>query len=97
LNSSERKYIGNIVRATLLAALTGTFVYVSIPNPLSPVPVTLQVLDVFFAGVFLGPLWGGISMILYLLSGAVRAPVFAGGSAGIDPLFGNTAEYPNRC
>jgi biotin transport system substrate-specific component len=85
--------ISNIVRAALFATLTGAFAYVSIPNPLSPVPVSLQVLGVFLAGAFLGPLWGGLSMGLYLLSGAVGAPVFAGGSAGIGPLFGYTAGY----
>lgn len=85
--------IGNIVRAALFATLTGAFAYVSIPNPLSPVPVSLQVLGVFLAGAFLGPFWGSVSMALYLLSGAVGAPVFAGGSAGIGPLFGYTAGY----
>jgi biotin transport system substrate-specific component len=57
------------------------------------VPVTLQVLGVFLAGIMLGPVWGGLSMLLYLAAGAVGAPVFAGGTAGIGPLFGYTAGY----
>lgn len=84
---------GNIARAALFAALMGAFSYVSFPYPLSPAPVTLQVLGVFLAGLFLGPLWGGASMVLYLLSGAVGAPVFAGGSAGIGVLLGPTGGY----
>ena len=84
---------GNVARAALFAALMGAFSYVSFPYPLSPAPVTLQVLGVFLAGLFLGPLWGGASMVLYLLSGAVGAPVFAGGSAGIGVLLGPTGGY----
>jgi biotin transport system substrate-specific component len=83
----------NVARAALLAALTGAFAYVSFPNPLSPAPVSLQVLGVFLAGILLGPVWGGVSMALYLLTGAVGAPVFAGGSAGVGALVGPTGGY----
>ncbi|MEF8841887.1 MAG: biotin transporter BioY [Haloarculaceae archaeon] len=85
----------NVARAALLAALTGAFAYVSFPNPLpaAGVPVTLQVLGVFLAGLFLGPVWGGASMVLYLFAGAVGAPIFAGGSAGVGALFGSSAGY----
>lgn len=84
---------GNLARAALFAALTGAFAYVSFPNPFSPAPITLQVLGVFLAGIMLGPAWGGVSMALYLLAGAVGAPVFAGGSAGFGVLVGTTAGY----
>ena len=84
----------NIARAALLAALTGAFAIVgSIPVPFSPVPFTLQVLGVFLAGLLLGPIWGAASMLLYLVAGAVGAPVFAGGSAGIGWLAGQTGGY----
>jgi len=84
----------NLVRAALFAALMGAFAFVSFPNPLNPaVPVTLQVLGVFLAGIFLGPLWGGFAMALYLLAGALGAPVFSGGSAGIGVLLGPTGGY----
>jgi biotin transport system substrate-specific component len=87
--------VENLARAALLAALTGAFAYVSFPNPLpaAGVPVTLQVLGVFLAGLFLGPVWGGAAMVLYLVAGAVGVPVFAGGSAGIGALFGSSAGY----
>ncbi len=90
---------GNVARAALLAALTGAFAYVSFPNPVSPAPVSLQVLGVFLAGLLLGPVWGGVSMALYLAAGAVGAPVFAGGSAGvavlwIQPTSGYLWSYP---
>jgi biotin transport system substrate-specific component len=84
----------NLARAALFAALVGGFAYVSFPNPLSPgVPVTLQVLGVFLAGIMLGPVWGAAALSLYLGAGAAGLPVFAGGSAGIGPLFGPTGGY----
>ena len=85
--------VNNVARAALFAALTGAFAYVSFPNPVSPVPVSLQVLGVFLAGIFLGPVWGGVSMGFYLAAGAAGAPIFAGGSAGLGPLVGFTAGY----
>ncbi len=83
----------NIARAALFAALMGAFAYVAFPSPLSPTPVTLQVLGVFLAGLLLGPLWGGAAMVLYLLAGAVGAPIFSGGSAGLGVLLGPTGGY----
>ena len=83
----------NVARAALLAALTGAFAYVSFPNPFSPEAVTLQVLGIFLAGVFLGPLWGGASIVLYLVAGAAGAPIYQGGAAGVGQLFGSSAGY----
>jgi biotin transport system substrate-specific component len=83
----------NITRMALFAALMGAFAFVSFPNPLSPAPVTLQVLGVFLAGIMLGPAWGAGAMALYLVAGAVGAPVFASGSAGIGVLLGPTGGY----
>lgn len=85
--------VRNVARAALFAALTGAFAYVSFPYPLSPTPVTLQVLGVFLAGLLLGPVWGGAAMVLYLTAGAVGAPVFAGGEAGLGSLVGPNAGY----
>lgn len=81
------------VLSALLAALLGASAYVSIPLPVSPVPITLQVLFVFLAGLLLGPYWGAFSMVLYLLAGALGAPVFAGATAGLGELASYTAGY----
>ena len=83
----------NLARAALFAALVGAFAYVTFPNPVSPVSVTLQVLGVFLAGIYLGPVWGAASLVLYLAAGALGAPVFQGGSAGVAALVGDTAGY----
>ena len=92
--------VGNIARAALFAALVAGFSYVSFPNPLAPtIPVTLQVVGVFLAGVMLGPRWGTASIGLFLAAGAVGIPVFSGGAAGLghllgSPTFGYLWSYP---
>jgi biotin transport system substrate-specific component len=85
--------VENIARAAVFAALTGAMAYVSFPNPVSPVPVTMQVLGVFLAGLYLGPVWGGASMSLYVAAGAVGAPIYAGGGAGLGSLLGPFGGY----
>jgi biotin transport system substrate-specific component len=92
--------VSNIARAALFAALVAGFSYVSFPNPLSPgIPVTLQVLGVFLAGIMLGPIWGAGALSLYLAAGAIGVPVFAGGAAGLgsliaEPTLGYLWSYP---
>ena len=69
--------------AVLLAALMAGLAWLKIPYPLSAAPITLQVVGVGVAGLVLGPLWGGVSMLLYLLVGLAGAPVFTqGGGPG---------------
>ncbi len=91
----EASAVRNIARTALFAALMAAFAYVSFPNPLAPgIPVTLQVLGVFLAGILLGPVWGTAAMGLYLVTGAVGIPVFASGGAGIGSLIASpTAGY----
>jgi biotin transport system substrate-specific component len=83
----------NLARSVLFAALVGAFAYGSFQYPLSPAPVTLQVLGVFLAGIFLGAAWGGASMVLYLVAGVVGLPVFSGGAAGLAEVLGSTGGY----
>lgn len=80
-------------RAALLATLLGAVAPIAIPIPFSPAPITLQVLFVFLAGLLLGPLWGTVSILLYLAAGAVGLPVFAGMAGGLGVLVGDSAGY----
>ncbi len=85
--------VDNLVRAALFAAITGAFAYVAFPYPLSPAPVTLQVLGVLLAGLMLGPVWGAGAMILYLVAGAFGAPIFSMGTAGIGAIVSEQGGY----
>ncbi len=61
--------------------------------PIGPVPVTLQTLFIAYAGLFLGPKGAVLSVLVYLVAGALGVPVFAGGKSGIGVLFGPSAGY----
>ena len=63
-------------------------------NPLgNTVPITLQTLFVILAGAVLGPRAGAASMALYVGAGALGAPVFSNGGAGLPWLLGPTGGY----
>ena len=82
-----------MLRAGLLAALTGVLAWVQIPLPFSPVPITGQTFGVMLAGSLLGARTSFISMLLFLLLGTAGVPVFAGAKAGIGVLLGPTGGY----
>ncbi len=61
--------------------------------PLYPVPVTLQTLFTYLSGAILGPWFGALSQVIYILLGGIGLPVFAGGKAGFGTLLGPTGGY----
>ncbi len=61
--------------------------------PFTPVPVSGGTLGVLYAGVLLGSRRGAAALALYLLEGALGAPVFSGGAAGAVHLMGPTGGY----
>ena len=79
------------IYAALFAALTAVGAYMALP--IGPVPVVMQNLFVFLAGLILGGRWGLASVGIYLLAGAVGMPVFAGGTGGVGRFFGPTGGY----
>ena|SRR5689334_10004877 len=67
---------------------------VAIPISGTPVPITLQPLVVVLAGMWLGPVAGAASMVLYLAAGAVGLPVFSPfGAPGLARFAGPTGGY----
>lgn len=89
----EKNKLKGMVFAALFAALTAAVAWFKIPLPFTPVPITLQTLVVLMSGAMLGPYYGALSMIIYLVLGAIGLPVFAGGSSGIGALLGPTGGY----
>ena len=72
------------------AALTAVCSWISIP---STVPFTLQTFAVFCVLSLLGGKRGTVSLVIYILLGAVGMPVFAGFTGGIGILLGTTGGY----
>lgn len=66
------------------ALLVGATAQIVIPIPGTPVPVTGQTFGVLLVGAALGARRALASMSLYLLIGALGAPVFRSGAHGIE-------------
>jgi biotin transport system substrate-specific component len=90
---TRRKALTGITFAALFAALIASGAFVAIP--IGPVPIGLQNFFTLLAGLILGPVLGGASVALFLLAGAIGAPVFAnnGSPMGIARLMGPTGGY----
>jgi len=78
--------------AVMLAALTAVLAQFSIDLP-GGVPFSFQPFGIFFAGLLLGPLWGGFSISLYVLVGLAGAPVYSNAAAGFGYVFGPTGGF----
>lgn len=79
-----------LVFTALMAVIIAVCSWISIPTT---VPFTLQTFGVFMAVGLLGGKKGTVSVLVYILLGAVGVPVFAGFSGGIGVLFGATGGY----
>lgn len=84
------------------AALTAVAAQIRIPLGFTPVPITGQTFAVLLSGAALGATWGAGSQLLYVLAGAIGAPVFApaadstgfwAGQGGWEIVTGATGGY----
>ena len=92
-DSAHRTHSGktyDIVYIGLFAVLIAICSWISIP---ATVPFTLQTLGVFLTVSMLGGRRGTLSVLVYILLGAIGLPVFSGFTGGIGILLGNTGGY----
>lgn len=86
----------DIVYAGMFAALMAIGANITSWAPflqIAGVPLSMQPFFCILAGLLLGSRLGAISMLVYLLVGVAGAPVFAGFSAGIPAIIGNTGGF----
>jgi biotin transport system substrate-specific component len=83
----------DVTVSAVFSVLTALGAWVSIPLPITPVPVTLQVFFVLLSGAVLGKRLGSLAQMIYLLLGLIGLPVFAGGESGPGVLVGPTGGY----
>ena len=79
----------NMILCALFTALITVGTFIKIPIPV--VPFTLQLEFTLLAGVLLGPKWGTVSVLVYIIMGLIGLPVFTeGGGLGyvLKPAFG---------
>jgi len=82
-----------MILCALFAALTAACSMISIPLPITPVPINLATLSVFLAGGLLGSKGGAISQLVYVFLGAIGLPVFHSFTGGLGILTGPTGGY----
>lgn len=90
---SKNISINRIAVIALMAAVLCILSPVSIPIFISPVPVSLGVLAVYLTAYVLTPIDALISVIIFILLGALGLPVFSGYSGGLGKLLGPTGGY----
>ncbi|WP_180901812.1 biotin transporter BioY [Martelella soudanensis] len=77
-----------VVLGTLALALSS---YIAVP--MVPVPVTMQTFAVTLIGALYGWRLGGLTIIAWLMEGALGLPVLSGGAAGLAHFIGPTGGY----
>lgn len=86
-----RHSIKNLTFSGLFAALMAICAWISVP--VSDIGFTMQTFGIFLTLGLLGGKWGTVSILIYLLLGAVGLPVFSGFRGGPGILFGVTGGY----
>lgn len=86
----QRSKTYDIVYIAVFAVIMAICSWISIP---AAVPFTLQTFGVFIAVDVLGGKRGSLSVLVFILLGAIGIPVFANFSGGIGVLAGPTGGY----
>lgn len=90
-NTRARSAVSDMIFTAMFAALIAVCSLISIP--VGTVPVTLQTFAVCLAAAMLGFRRGTLSVLVYILLGAVGLPVFSGMKGGAGVLAGPTGGY----
>lgn len=83
-----------LVYTALMTAIIAVMGFVpAIPLPFIPVPIVLQNIGIFLAGMILGRKYGTLSVLVFLLLVLCGAPLLSGGRGGIGVLMGPSAGF----
>lgn len=88
-----RSRAADLILVAAAAALTALAAQVRIPLGFTPVPITGQTFAVLLTGAALGWRLGLAGQLLYILVGALGAPVFTDASGGFEVVLGPTGGY----
>ena len=84
--------VRELCQIALFAAIIAACAQVAIPLP-GMVPFTLQTWAIGLAGLVLGPKNGTLATVVYVLLGAVGAPVFAHFTGGMGVIMRHTGGF----
>lgn len=82
-----------LILCSIFASIISILAQISIPLPFTTVPLTMLIFAISVTGLILGSRLGVISVIIYLLLGAIGMPVFSKFTGGVAVLFGPTGGY----
>ncbi|NMA06417.1 MAG: biotin transporter BioY [Ruminococcaceae bacterium] len=85
--------ISRISRIAMFSAIISICAIISLPLPITPVPISLATLGVMTAGAVLGPVDGVFSAAVYILLGVAGLPVFGGMKSGPSVIAGPTGGF----
>ena len=85
---SKRTDIKAMTKTALCVAVLCAASFLVVPLPMTPVVLSMHTVAVNVTGLLLRPKQAALAILLYLGMGVIGLPVFAGGSAGPDKLFG---------
>ncbi|MCM1100345.1 MAG: biotin transporter BioY [Clostridium sp.] len=77
----------------LMTAVVCVLAPISFYIPISPVPISLGSMMIYFVVTVLGARRGTVSVLLYILLGLAGLPVLSGFTGGAGKLFGPTGGY----
>lgn len=83
----------NLALIGLMSAVLCILGPMSLPIPISPVPISLGMLGVYLTVYILGMKKGTISICIYILLGIIGLPVFTAFGSGIGKVMGPTGGY----
>lgn len=89
-SSKAKITTADIVVVALSTAIIAVCSWISIPLT---VPITLQTFAVFAVAGLFGAKRGTLSVLVYILLGAIGVPVLAGMQGGFDKIIGSTGGY----
>jgi biotin transport system substrate-specific component len=81
----------DMTEIAVLTALISVTSWISIP--IGDIPITIQTLVVMLIGLFLSPKNSFISILAYIIIGAMGLPVFAGGKGGFGIILGPSGGF----
>ena len=82
-----------MIKAAMFTVILAVVAQIAIPLPFSPIIFTLSVAGVFLCGAMLRPLAAFLSVLAYILLGAIGIPVFAGFQGGVGVLVNVTGGF----
>lgn len=89
----DRRLIHNVGLIVAFSLLIGLSARIAILLPFTPVPITMQTLTVLLTGMLLGSRLGALTLVAYLIEGALGLPVFSPGVIGVGAFLGPTGGY----